>query len=694
MRDRATLAEQLAGPEFSAPAVEAMVAELRPLTPEILDWLAGLEQTPNRLYLHALAAEELNDATVVDAWTAFLKQATQPDPLHLLAYARVLAAHDHPAEAVRQLRRALLRPASYAFFPRAGKVVDQVFDRAPYYREAKVALLGTSTTSLLAPVLKALCLRDGIRAEFYQGLYGAVEQEVLDERGGLAGFRPTIVYLVTHWRDLELPAVTPNPELAVRNRVERQQTLWQRLADRFQCHVVQHAYDYPADESYGDLAHSMPGGRSRMIAAINHAMRQQAPAFVSVLDLPGVQRKAGQEQWESAFQWHSFKQHPATDALPLLAEEQAAHLRAVLGLTRKVLVTDLDNTLWAGIIGEDGLQGIRVGPGTAAGEAHRHLQEYLLELKSRGILLAVCSKNNPEDARLPFEKHEHMALRLDDFAAFEANWNDKVSNLRAIAEKLSLGLDSFVFLDDSPLEREWVRAQLPQVAVVEPGPSVHSFVRAIDRAGYFFSLTLSREDVERAQQYRDETRRNELSASAGSLDEFLAGLQLTAAVEPVSEANLARVTQLINKTNQFNLTTRRYTEQQVREAAHRPDAWAAVFQLSDRMGTYGLIGVMICVPAPSGDWEVDTWLMSCRSLGRQMELFMFDRMIEEARRRGVHQIAGVYRPTKKNVLVADLYGRLGFSQTVVTPEETRYEIMVSEVRKVAATHVRSAAKSA
>ncbi len=346
--------------------------------------------------------------------------------------------------------------------------------------------------------------------------------------------------------------------------------------------------------------------------------------------------------------WHSFKQHPGSEALPALAELQQAHLRAVLGLTRKVLVTDLDNTLWKGIIGEDGLGGIRIGPGSPAGEAHQQLQEYMRDLKLRGILLAVCSKNNIEDARLPFEKHENMILRLDDFAAFSANWDDKAQNLRDIAERLSLGLDSFVFLDDNPLEREWVRSQLPEVNVVELSPSVFHYIRDIERGRQFYSLSLSQEDLGRAEQYRGESRREALRSAAQSLDEFLAQLQLEASVAPVSSANLARVTQLTNKTNQFNLTTRRYTEAQIRQLASRPEAWMGAFHLSDRMGSYGLIGLIFCTPGANPlHWEIDTWLMSCRTLGRQMERFMFDRMMEAAAARGVREILGVYRPTDK-----------------------------------------------
>jgi len=364
-----------------------------------------------------------------------------------------------------------------------------------------------------------------------------------------------------------------------------------------------------------------------------------------------------------------------------------AHTRAALGLTRKVLVTDLDNTLWKGVIGEDGLSGIKIGPDSPEGEAHARLQQYLLELRAQGILLAVSSKNNREDALLPFQKHPHMVLRLDSFAAIEANWNDKASQLREIARKLALGTDTFVFLDDNPVEREWIRSQLPDVAVVEPGPSVFHFVRNLNLGRYFFSISLSTEDYSRADHYREEAARQRLHATAKSLDEFLIGLQLRARRIVVDAGNLSRVAQLTNKTNQFNLTTRRYTAAQIQGLLDDPRNWGSGFQLTDRMGEYGLIGVILCRFCSSDQWEVDSWLMSCRVLGRQMETFMFDRLVEEARARNIKEILGVYRPTPKNGLVKKHYDQLGFEKISETPEEIRYRLVVPAHSENTATHI-------
>ena len=650
-------------------------------------WLDTLPGSANGAWLRAQLLT--NAAARAQAWEHFFSFRVRRQASDVLSWARALAASGAHEGAARQLRTALEPGAEYALFARAQKLVRELAASPTFcLRRCRIAIVGSSTTSLLVPLLQALCLRDQIDAALYEGPYGSMQQEIRDPDSGLARFRPDIVVLVTHWHDLRLEPVTADAPGWIERFMEQRQLDWRRLVQSFSCHVIQLSFDYPAADAYGSLAAILPGGRTSMIDQLNLRLRAEAPANVSILDIPGVQREVGTLRWEDDQAWYRYRQHPAVEALPALAEACMSHVRPVLGLSRKVLVTDLDDTLWRGVIGEDGLDGIAVGPGTPEGEACLQLQQYLLELKRRGILLGVCSKNNPEDAQLPFLRHPHMALKLEDFAAFRVNWDNKVANLRAMAQELSLGLDSFVFLDDNPLEREWVRSQLPEVAVVELGASPLDFVRQLDRGRYFEALTLSAEDLIRAQQYRQEAQREQLRAASASLDDFLRELRLEAAAEEVSEKNLARVTQLVNKTNQFNVTTRRYTEAQMRTLAQNASGWARAFRLADRMDRYGLIGVLIC--CESGDvWEVDTWLMSCRSLGRQMEKFMFDRMIEAAIARGVKRIVGVYRPTAKNALVKELYEQVGFRRVSAEHDQVRYELEVPETLTVSATHIRN-----
>jgi FkbH-like protein len=601
---------------------------------------------------------------------------SRPDPLALLDSALELLAAGRAPEADATLRTALgLRPG-YTFHARAAALVSALWrESPPALRQARVALLGASTTALLRPVLRALCFRDGIAAEFHEGLYGGYRQEILDPASALYRFAPTVAFIVPHWRDLALPPVSENEDEAVERVVLELGQLWTALRERAGCHVVQHAFDFPAHESH-DYTAAAPGGRTRVIARINEELARRAHASVSVLDAASVQREVGGAAWQDERLWHLARQHPAPAALPALAELQAAHLRAALGLARKVVVTDLDNTLWGGIIGEDGVSGIRVGAGSPAGEAHADLQEYLRELKERGVLLAVCSKNNPADARLAFERHPRMRLRLDDFAAFFANWEDKAQNIRSIATALSLGTDSFVLLDDNPAERAWIRAQLPEVAVVELGPTPFSYVRDLDAGRYFFSFSVTDEDRRRAGRYRGDAARQALRARFASIDDFLRDLQMHAACVPVGPATIARVTQLVNKTNQFNLTARRRQTAEIESTLAEPGAWGAAFALADRFGDHGLISAVICTCPEPGTWEIDTWVVSCRVLGRGVERFIAERILEAARADGIRRIVGIFRPTGRNALVETLYPQLGFAPLPGGPDEARYECLV------------------
>ncbi|MGH9403420.1 MAG: HAD-IIIC family phosphatase [Terriglobia bacterium] len=673
------------GGAFNAAALESLLGALQASAGQnnsdfVFHWASLLPASTAGYYVKARwlsASGKLEESA--RQWGEFFSSAPCRDPFIFLQAARVFAQSGQYNESARLLREALFLRPSYAFHARAEKLIRQVWQRnPPASRHCRIAILGSSTTSLLVPVMRALCFRDGINAEFYEGLYGAFRQEVLNPESGLRDFRPDFVFIASQWRDLNLPPVSEHPEAKIQEVIHEFKSLWQILGERFGCHVVQHAFDQPAFDPYAYLSGSLAGGRNRIIHQLNEKLLLEAPDFVSILDTGSIAAETGIHQWDDPLLWHTAKQYPSTEALPHLAELQLAHVRAATGLTRKVLVCDLDNTLWGGVIGEDGLQGIRIGPSSPEGEAYADLQRYMLDLKSRGVLLAVCSKNNPEDAQLPFLRHEHMGLRLEDFAAFVANWEDKASNLRAIAGKLSLGTDSFVFLDDNPLERAWVRSQMPEVAVVGLSASPHHYVRDLDRGRHFFSLTLSTEDRKRSEAYRNQAERESLRETAKTLDEFLEQLHMRASTAPVSPQNLARVTQLINKTNQFNLTTKRSTEGQVRHFAEEKSHWTGVFQLADRFGDHGIIGVIFCLPATDpGAWEIDTWLMSCRVLGRQMEDFMLDRVAEAAQAAGIRRLIGIYRPTAKNVMVAGLYSKLGFEEFSSKPEEKLYELALS-----------------
>ena len=584
----------------------------------------------------------------------------------LLEKARLEAETEVSNDAYENLRSAVKANDEYRFLSKAATTYARFRRSASHKsdRKAKIAVLSSTTTDLFIPLLRLLCFRDGIDAEIYAAPYGAYQQEILDNRSGLYGFQPDVVIIATNWRDAGLEPFSRAPEEDVRRVVDHFKNLWETLLSRFSCRIIQHGFDLPPTDSYGHLASTLQGGRLQMMRSINLGLCRSAPPSVAVLDTDQVSAVYGKDKWVDEPYWHLAKQHPASDALPLLVNHDVALVRAALGLTKKVLVVDLDNTLWGGIVGEDGLSGIRLGPPTPVGEAFQAFQKYLAELKDRGILLAVCSKNNEEDAREVFKSHDAMILRLEDFVVFKANWLDKPTNLRQIAEVLNLGSDSFVFLDDNPVERALVRKEMPEIAIPELPKDPALYIRALERGGFFEAWTLSKEDRERHDSYNKNALREELRSSSGTLKEFLLGLQMVAEAGEFNETVLPRVVQLIGKTNQFNLTTRRHSEEVVRKMLASEEYWTQYFKLRDRFGDNGLIGLLIArrIPGQSPAWEIDTWLMSCRVIDRQVEQLMLRTLSLAAKARGIQQLHGIYIPTQKNKMVADFYSKCGFKE--------------------------------
>jgi FkbH-like protein len=373
------------------------------------------------------------------------------------------------------------------------------------------------------------------------------------------------------------------------------------------------------------------------------------------------------------------------ELIPLYADHVGRALAAIRGKSQKVLILDLDNTVWGGVIGDDGLEGIQIAQGDARGEAHLAVQRLALDLRQRGIVLAVSSKNNDEVAREPFEKHPEMLLKLEHIAVFQANWNDKATNIQAIAEELSLGLDAMVFLDDNPVERGLVRKLLPQVAVPELPEEPAYYARTLAAAGYFEAVAFATEDLKRAGFYQDNAKRANLQKQVGGVDAYLASLDMTITFQPFDATGRARIVQLINKSNQFNLTTRRYTDPEVAAAENDPAVFTLQVRLTDVFGDNGMISVVICRPAEAGAWQIDTWLMSCRVLGRKVENMVLRKILDHARATGIQKLIGTYRPTDRNKLVVDHYAKLGFTKTAEEESGlTRWELLVNGAEPVSA----------
>jgi FkbH-like protein len=427
--------------------------------------------------------------------------------------------------------------------------------------------------------------------------------------------------------------------------------------------VIQQSYLDVSEPLFGSYDRLVPAAPSRMIARLNdllaHAAAQEN---VMLLDVAQASARDGLDAWFDVARWLQGKMEIAPQATTRYGELLARLIGAQRGKSRKCLVLDLDDTLWGGVVGDVGTAGIILGEGSAQGEAHLALQRYAKQLKERGVILAVCSKNEHALAEAVFREHPEMVLRRPDIAAFVANWNDKVENLKEIAGRLNIGLDSLVFVDDNPVERARVREGLPMVAVPELPNDPALYVRCIADAGYFEAVSFTADDMLRGEQYATNTAREALRGVSQSVDDFLRGLAMSVTYGPIEPVDLARATQLINKTNQFSTTTRRYSSDEVARFAAAPENLTLQFRLVDRFGDNGLVSAMILRPAGDpGVLELDTWVMSCRVFGRQLEKEAMSIAVEAARGRGIRILRAEYIPTERNGVVSGLFKGLGFA---------------------------------
>jgi len=528
----------------------------------------------------------------------------------------------------------------------------------------RLAILSNATVDFLGPALVASAARHGVALEVVQPPFDQVAQQAMNPDSETHRARPDAVLFAIDYRALPLKLDMGDAEAAqatVEKTIGYLQALRHGIQEHSKAVCIFQTFAPPVETLFGSLDRLLPGTLRSLIDAINRELAAMLAGSGDVLfDVAGLAETVGLAAWHDPELWNMGKFAFHDELIPLYADHVARTLAALRGKSRKVLVLDLDNTVWGGVIGDDGLEGIKVAQGDARGEAHLAVQRLALQLRDRGIVLAVSSKNTDEVAREPFLKHPEMLLKLDHIAVFQANWNDKATNIRAIAEELSLGLDSMVFLDDNPAERGLVRKLLPQVAVPELPEDPALYARTLAAAGYFEATAFASEDRQRAAFYAGNAKRAELKTQLGGVDAYLASLDMTITFQPFDPTGRARIAQLINKSNQYNLTTRRYTDPEVAEAEEQPDVFTLQVRLADIFGDNGMISVVICRPGGPGVWEFDTWLMSCRVLGRRVENMVLREVLRHARLAGVTTLRGVYRPTEKNQMVAGHYAKLGF----------------------------------
>lgn len=578
-----------------------------------------------------------------------------------------------PQESFRWLARVPDDADSFRTWSAAASLLAQVrLEAEPESRRTcRLGLAGSYTTSQFAVMLPLAALRLGIDLVVHEGLYDQYRQDLIDPNSSLYAADPDVVLLAVHEGALGMSSPSDDPDREVAAELERWTGLWGSVSRHSKATVVQHNFAVRPEVPLGHLSASLPESRPSMIESVNRGLAAAAGDDVSLVDCERVAAGYGKDRWFDDRYWYRSKQAVALEALPLLTRHTAAVIGARLGLSRKCLVFDLDNTLWGGVIGEDGLEGIVLG-GDGAGEAFVALQDYALQLKERGVILAVASKNNEADAREVFEKHPEMRIGLDDISVFSANWDDKPGNLRRIAKSLDIGLDSLVFVDDNAAERLIVRQLLPEVDVIPLPDEPAGYRRALARYLGFEVARVTSEDRQRTDQYRARAAATELASSADDIESFYRDLRMQAVIAPFDELHLPRISQLVGKTNQFNLTTRRHTSEQLRSFMESSGHVTAYLKLADRFTEHGLVALAI------GDLagpvlEIDTLLMSCRVIGRTVEAALLAYLCRAAQAAGCSTIRGTYIPSPKNEIVRDVYERFGFTPFPGQASETGWE---------------------
>ncbi len=543
----------------------------------------------------------------------------------------------------------------------------------------RLSILSNATVDLIADALPIAAARHRVALDINVAPFDQVFQQAIDPKSELHRTPSDAILLILDHRWLGLTTPSPGSSDRVSNALNRLAELLDTLQSNSAVPIIVQTIGMQAYPLFGSFDRRIDG-TARDVDMFNKGIAGLAKDRGHfLLDVATLCETVGAVRFHDPVAWNLYKLPMASGVVPLYADWLGRLIGAIRGTARKCLVLDLDNTVWGGVIGDDGLEGIRIGQGSAEGEAFLEVQRLALDLKRRGVILAVCSKNEEATARSVFREHPEMLLRETDIAIFQANWLDKASNIEAIAKALEIGVDALVLLDDNGAERAQVRAALPLVAVPEIGNDAAQYPAILTAAGYFEAVSFSNEDQTRAESYAANALRAEVKAKARDLGDYLASLDMAISHAAFDAVNRPRIAQLINKSNQFNLTSRRYSEPAVAALESDPTKHTFQTRLRDRFGDFGLIGIMIAEAGNDGSWHLDTWLMSCRVLGRKVEWSMLNALVGAATSRNVSYITAIYVPTAKNSMVAGHYDSLGFSRTSVGEEGTvRYRLSLSD----------------
>ncbi len=530
--------------------------------------------------------------------------------------------------------------------------------------EKKIAILGGSTTSEVKNMLEIFLLNYGIKPEFYESEYNKFYEDAVFGNPELDEFNPDIIYIHTTNRNImNYPTMYDSKEeidKLLESEYIKFQNVWESLFKKFNATIIQNNFEYPFYRLLGNRDASDIHGKTNYITRLNQKFYdyQNKTKNFFINDINYVSACYGLDKWESGFYWHMYKYAMEVPAIPYLSFNLAKIIKSIYGKNKKAFVLDLDNTLWGGIVGDDGVENLAIGPEVPSGQVYYEFQNYLKEHKSLGVILNIDSKNEYENA-IAGLNHPGGALKPEDFIIIKANWNPKNLNVKDISEELNLGADSFVFVDDNPAERRIVESYVPGIAVPEVDIP-ENYIKIIDRNGYFEVTNFSEEDLKKSEMYKDNAKRSQMMATFDNYDDYLKSLNMKAEITSFKKIYLERISQLSNKSNQFNLTTKRYSLADIEEV-NNDDSYIKLYgKLEDIFGDNGVITVVIG-KIKDIDLHIDLWIMSCRVLKRNMEFAMMDELVKRAKEHGIKTIYGYYYSTFKNKMVKDFYDLQGFT---------------------------------
>lgn len=549
----------------------------------------------------------------------------------------------------------------------------------------RIAVLGGSTTHDLKEMLELFLLNVGIEPVFYESEYNQYWQDVMFDNPELMAFKPDIIFIHTSTRNIkDFPGIRDSEE-QITELVEGVyapfEQMWDKIADVYQCPVIQNNFEPPYYRLLGNADFAEPHGRLNFINRLNEKFAAYARGHKNfyINDINYMASCYGIQKWADPFYWHMYKYACAVQAIPELAYNLANIIKSVYGKNQKAFVLDLDNTLWGGVVGDDGADNIEIGQETSMGQLYSEFQEYLKAHKDLGILLTIDSKNDEENALAGLNRPDSI-LKPEDFLVIKANWANKDRNIVEIAQELNIGTDSLVFVDDNPAERHIVESQIPDVKVPEVGDIV-KFITTLDRAGYFEVTSLSADDLQRNDMYKANVERRKQEAGYANYGDYLLSLDMDAQIKPFEPVYMARIAQLTNKSNQFNLTTKRCSQTEIEGFANDPSYITLYGKLNDKFGDNGVVSVVFGHrDAQDGAlFHIDLWLMSCRVLKRDMEFAMMDELVLRCREKGICRLKGYYYPTAKNGMVKDFYDLQGFTKISEDTEgNTEWEFVIPE----------------